>query len=209
MKNSALDSLSVFAKPVEPRVHGPGHNWAAQHPEELKWINTSNFDFAQKMRDAYMRWGQLTEGQLAAVRKCMAFAAQKQEIKRTYETPAYADVNALDLSHVPAGMYAVPDGATRLKVKIAKPTGGKWGGWIFVSDGALYGHGSNYGSQRPGGKYQGQILDQLMTIAANPALASAAYGKLTGTCGICGRPLENAESVERGIGPICAGRMGW
>jgi hypothetical protein len=28
-----------------------------------------------------------------------------------------------------------------------------------------------------------------------------------GSCGYCGRPLTDAESIERGIGPICAGKM--
>jgi hypothetical protein len=27
-------------------------------------------------------------------------------------------------------------------------------------------------------------------------------------CRICGRRLTDAESVERGIGPVCAGRLG-
>ena len=38
----------------------------------------------------------------------------------------------------------------------------------------------------------------------DPLAAQVAYGKLTGTCGYCGRVLEDEESVERGIGPICA-----
>lgn len=28
-------------------------------------------------------------------------------------------------------------------------------------------------------------------------------------CGVCGRTLTNHKSIDRGIGPICAGRMGW
>lgn len=29
-----------------------------------------------------------------------------------------------------------------------------------------------------------------------------------GRCGACGRALTTPDSVERGIGPVCAGRMG-
>lgn len=33
------------------------------------------------------------------------------------------------------------------------------------------------------------------------------YGKVTGTCCNCGRTLTNEESIEAGIGPICAGKF--
>lgn len=114
--------------------------------------------------------------------------------------------DGLDLSGVPSGLYAVPGGDTRLKVKIDnvdKP-GTKWHGWVFVKDGAAYGHGDRYGSQKPGGTYRGKIQQQLEIIASDPYAAAAAYGQLTGTCGRCGRQLEDEESVARGIGPVCA-----
>lgn len=34
-----------------------------------------------------------------------------------------------------------------------------------------------------------------------------AYGKVTGTCCNCGRLLTNEDSIEAGIGPICAGKF--
>jgi len=34
-----------------------------------------------------------------------------------------------------------------------------------------------------------------------------AYGALYGVCCVCGRTLTNDESIEAGIGPICAGRL--
>lgn len=33
-----------------------------------------------------------------------------------------------------------------------------------------------------------------------------AFGRDTGICGICGRTLTNPESVEAGVGPVCAGK---
>ena len=36
---------------------------------------------------------------------------------------------------------------------------------------------------------------------------AAAHGHRTGNCMICGRELSNEESVERGIGPICASKF--
>ncbi len=114
------------------------------------------------------------------------------------------DASAIDLSGIPAGLYAVPGGDTRLKVRIDAPTTGKWAGFIFVKDAAVYGERKRYGMQKPGNIYRGDIEDALRIIAADPRAASAAYGHLTSTCGICGAPLEQADSVARGIGPVCA-----
>lgn len=33
------------------------------------------------------------------------------------------------------------------------------------------------------------------------------FGRMTGTCCVCARRLDNPESVDAGIGPVCAGRM--
>ena len=38
---------------------------------------------------------------------------------------------------------------------------------------------------------------------------AAAFGKLYGICCICGTQLNNEVSIERGIGPVCAKKMGW
>ena len=35
-----------------------------------------------------------------------------------------------------------------------------------------------------------------------------ARGRRSGTCGICGRKLTTPESLDRGIGPECAGKLG-
>lgn len=117
------------------------------------------------------------------------------------------DDDGLDLRAIPSGRYAVPGGDTRLKVRIDVVTEGKWAGWVFVKDAAEYGQGRKYGSQRPGQTYRGEIEAALRVIAADPREASAAYGRLVGACGVCGRHLEDAESVARGIGPICAGKF--
>ena len=121
---------------------------------------------------------------------------------------AVAPVTGLDLSEVPSGRYAVPGGDTRLKVMIQGVAGGKWDGWVFVKDAAEYGQGQRYGSQRPGETYRGKIEDALRAIAADPKAAAAAYGHLTGSCGVCGRHLEDKDSIERGIGPVCWGKFG-
>lgn len=116
----------------------------------------------------------------------------------------------LDLSGLPtvdtqdAMYFGVPGGHTRLKVRVRRPDDGKWAGWIFVDDGAVYGEGQRYGRQAPGQKYSGDIEAALAAILADPMGALRRYAELTNRCGVCNRPLENAESVARGIGPVCA-----
>jgi hypothetical protein len=110
----------------------------------------------------------------------------------------------LDLSSLPSGTYAVPGGDTRLKIQVDNVLKGKWAGWVFVKDGAEYGNSKRYGRQAPGGKYSGDVEDALVAILADPQAAMAAYGKLVGRCGMCSRKLEDADSIARGIGPVCA-----
>ncbi len=129
------------------------------------------------------------------------------KLPRDPKPVAAPDTDALDLRSLPSGRYAVPGGDTRLKVQIDVVEDGKWAGWVFVKDAAVYGQGTKYGCQRPGQGYSGQIEDALRAIMADPYAAMAAYGRLTSVCGLCGLPLENPASVERGIGPVCATKM--
>lgn len=104
--------------------------------------------------------------------------------------------------------FGVPGSDSRLKVRIDRPTEGRWAGFVFVKDGAEYGAGERYGRQAPGQQYSGEIRDALAAIVADPMGALKRYAELTSRCGICNRRLEDEESVARGIGPVCYGRLG-
>jgi hypothetical protein len=172
----------------------------AKQPEIAGWLaaNRTDSEFARSLCDAVANFGNLSVGQEAAVRKILNRDAEAKQ--------AAATGGELDVSNL-KGYYAVPDGETRLKMLVSHPgKQSRWYGYTFVSDGAAYGERRTYGKQSPGGKYQGQIQDQLRAILADPRAAQIAYGKLTGVCGVCGRKLEDEESVAAGIGPICANK---
>ena len=156
-------------------------------------------DFAQSLAEQFYRRGSLSPKQIDAAQRMRAKVEARRQDSKTRESD-------IDLSDLPSGYYAVPNGETRLKVRVSRPTkASSWYGWVFVSDGAAYGERTNYGRQNEaeGKLYSGKIQDQLRAILADPLEALTAYGKLTGTCGACGRMLEDEESVALGIGPIC------
>lgn len=184
--------------------------WREEHGDVLAWIarKADSFDFAASLQEAFRARGTLSAGQIDAVRRCIDRDNARQA-ERQAATAAQPQQGGLDLTNLPAGFYAIPNGQTRLKVQVKKPDSGKWAGFVFVSDGAAYGQATRYGLQAPNGRYRGQIEAQLAAIIADPEAASAAYGQLTGHCGVCNRVLEDAVSVARGIGPICAAKQGW
>ena len=175
---------------MTPELVSAATNWAKE------WSGT--FSFMVDMNRSANRGG-LSVGQAKGVLNCWRADIGRRP-KAASTDPA---VGVLNLDSIPSGMYAVP-GGSRLKVKINRPgSRSKWEGWTFVSDGAEYGRRTSYGRQPEGGSYEGKIVDELRLIAADPKAAAAEFGLLTGQCGLCGRNLEDEESVARGIGPVC------
>lgn len=175
-------------------------------PDITKWLGhgcATGFEFAVSLQSSLLRYGSWTPGQLSAVEKCIAKFNAAKDRKQTQQKAEQSDI---DLTDVPSGLYMVPDGETNLRVRVRHATRGSWTGWTFVDDGAEYGSRRNYGRQdpAPGATYTGKIQSQLRAIAADPKEAMARYGRETGQCGVCSRPLEDPESVARGIGPVCA-----
>lgn len=208
------DLSMTQAAPVHPPTEQQvAAQWVVEHGDVVQWCtqHKDRSTFAASLYQQYTRRGRLSEGQVGAVRRILEEGRVKQQAwEQRQRQEAALPSTGLDLAALPAGYYAVPQGGTRLKVRVRRPgKNSRWYGYTFVSDGAAYGYGKNYGRQAPGGLYVGEIVSELRAIVANPQEASATYGKLTGVCGVCGRHLEDEESVARGIGPVCAGRLGW
>lgn len=115
---------------------------------------------------------------------------------------------------MPSGRYAVkvPRGGPQENdhewrfFLVDKPTDGKWKGYTFIK--RLIGGGDN-GDYRKVDMPAASRNNTLNDIEADWQQAMIDFGKQSGSCGHCGRALSNEDSLARGIGPICAGKMGW
>jgi hypothetical protein len=102
-------------------------------------------------------------------------------------------VKAVATEIVPEGFYCVGDNV--YKVQTSKTSGAKYA--------KVWTGGHSKWAYAPG-------IVKTLTLADKLTEAQAAkFGKKTGHCCICSKLLTNAESVAKGIGPICADKMGW
>lgn len=211
--------------------------WMEEHRDEGLWIEQKRgtFGFAASMHSALQQWGGLTEGQLAAVRRCMAQDAERaarrvaQEAERAARS---ASAPTLDVSRIEAAFAEAKRRAARpgqqgvftrpLRLASSEATGSlplqfrpgsagsQWEGMLFVrtEDGRKLGHVQ-------GGKFHRRFecteaeLAAVVDAASDPERSLVAYAKAWSRCGVCGRGLLNDVSIERGIGPICAARFGF
>lgn len=208
------------ARPAKVK-HERAVQWRHEHGAEAAWIadRVESFEFAGAMHEALEQWGQLTDNQLATVRRLM-----EQDARRAAERAA-AVVAAPQVAP-DAALPAVEDAFTRAKAQGIKrpkllmegfklsPAGenSRNPGAIYVTEGS--GDGAYLGKVM-GGKFlksrdcSEETQERVLEVLRDPLTAAVAYGKKFGRCAVCGRELENAESIERGIGPVCAARMGW
>jgi hypothetical protein len=104
---------------------------------------------------------------------------------------------------IPAGHYvATVDGVDRFfKIGYGKK-GGKWEGFCFIDAQAS----DDYYPVK-NKAHKAQILDAIRT--QGPEQCMARYGHAIGRCGMCSKTLTDPESISKGIGPVCAAKVGW
>ena len=109
-------------------------------------------------------------------------------------------------------------GPNKLKVKIVYMATGTNAGGCWVNLSSPMDSGYILGGQiRPNGELRifdkgvcdKQVLaDYFTAVDGNFEVAVKDYGFITSSCSICGIPLTDPKSIERGIGPICAEKLG-
>ena len=205
--------------------------FTAANKAEVEWLITAahrnstrggTFTFPQDLMDKLFKFGSLTDGQLAAVRKLMA-----RDAERSAERAAAAP--AVDASKIEAAFATAIEKAQRKGQKgiFTKPLrlatadgvavhfrpgsiGSQWEGMLFAKSAA----GKKLGHIK-GGKFSKKfdctaVEEQaVLACASDPEGAVVAYAKAFSACGVCGQTLLNDVSIARGIGPICAEKFGW
>ena len=114
-----------------------------------------------------------------------------------FERPA--DPSAMP--DVPAGRYAIREDEVTKFYKVDRPDEGRWAGYTFLA------------VQASDDLHPIKMTDTkrriLAKIAEDPKAALLLYGQEIGSCGHCGRTLTDETSRERGIGPVCARKLGY
>jgi hypothetical protein len=193
----------------------------AEHQAEWDWMleAATRFEFAKEMAINVTKKGGLTERQLAAVRKCMMSDANRAErlaAEKVQREQAAQVVNIQPI--VEAFAKATDKGVKRPIMRFEKfrmslaPAHGANAGAIYVKarDGE-----DTYLGKIVDGKFltrrecSAEMEKLIVETCANPAEAAIAYGRVSGECCLCGRELTNKDSIEAGIGPICAENYGF
>lgn len=126
----------------------------------------------------------------------------KEELAtRIAANPAPTAIAPTALPKVADGYYAVDTDGKISFYHVNSPTEGRWAGYTFVDVQA----GSDF-IKLPSQRVRNAVIAK---IAVDPKEASLRYGREIGRCGVCGRTLTNQDSRDRGIGPVCADKMGW
>lgn len=193
------------------------------NPDIAAWWSTGNpagdSSFSSSLRQAVIKWGQLTPNQHAAALRCI------EAIKGKKAAAAEREVHAQSLGHVDVSGIAKAlkkAGAAGLKNPKIRLLAGEQG--IIVYNASAHGNnaGSLYVKSSDNVEYFGKITDgkfyrgrgvsdeletNIVKACSTPAESAVAYGRITGSCSCCGRELTDPKSIELGIGPICLGKF--
>lgn len=121
---------------------------------------------------------------------------------------APGEIEKAILEAIPSGRYLVGE----TYVTVDRPDKGRWAGFIFVkvSDSALDADPRRAGMLNPNArvaKVDDQYREVIATLVEDPKAAAIAFGHKVGRCCICSRTLTDPQSIEAGIGPICASKF--
>jgi hypothetical protein len=138
--------------------------------------------------------------QKALVDPAASFAADFPGLSDAEETRLVQERERAEDERVAAYKERSPEPVWKFYA-VDRPQKGKWAGRTFVS---VMASDDKYPVRKPE-----SLVSILTAIAHDPAQAASNYGHQIGKCGICHRTLTDPESIERGIGPVCADKAGW
>lgn len=168
----------------------------------IVWLAQQQWsEFAVSLAQSFRRYGGLTPRQEAAARKMYDTCQQRREARAAaaaaaaVASPVAAPAPAVEWVREP-GMYETEDGRV-FRVKRSKDSGR-----LYAS---LYNPGAACRSDRF--SFMAGAMRLLRATHRMTKERAMALGAQWSQCCVCGRDLTAAESVEKGIGPICIQRV--
>jgi len=168
------------------------------------------------MWNALRTYEALTPNQLAACERCVAPDKQRAAERVADAKARLEDAPSIDISKIETAFTAALENLLKFpKLRLdtfefsRASAASKNAGALYVKE------GETYLGKIQGGKLictrqcDDKTKARVIEAAADPHKAAKAYGMRTGSCSCCGRELTNGESIDLGIGPICAGKYGW
>ena len=194
--------------------------WKEANPAEAAWMEASapRFEFARSMLDALNKFGHLTERQMETVQRLTVQDAERQaarvvEQATRAETAPVVSVEAIEVAFNNAKQAGVKFPKLRLDTFVFSPAGenSKNAGAIYIKS---KGDGVYLGKVMGGRLFTSrdcttEAAERITAVASDPKQAAVAYGMKFGACSVCGRQLTDSDSVQRGIGPVCAENYGF
>lgn len=200
-----------YGKHAQAQTETRVANWAQDNPAAYEWIvnNSDTNTFAGSLHSSLHRYGSLTDRQLLAVLGAIARA--------TIAKTKAENAPSLSLEPIEVAFRKAQDaGIARPKLRLGEftfspaPMTGKNPGAIYVN-----GSEGTYLGKVSGGRLftvahvSPEVEQEIVAVASDPLNSAIAYGKRYGKCSVCARTLTDEESINRGIGPVCAERFGW
>lgn len=190
----------------------------AYYVDEIEFLQAriDRSDFFASLLASLGKYGDFTEKQLEAVRKAMqrvALTSAQIEARTEVVGSGISIINekfATASSKIKAPrLHMVTEANLRITIKPAK----KDSRILYVTT-----EGDHYLGKVQDGSFIPSFLNvqnvdenmhaDIVKALSDPSTATVRYGRVTGCCGVCGRELTTNESIERGIGPVCAENYG-
>lgn len=197
-----------------------------EYADVWAWMDGSSFPPAVQMLADLHKYGSLFDSRIEFARRMIQ--------KRADAQVARAEIRTVALETAPvvgSALHAAFEAAKAAQAKMkASEKGGrkpvklrfdgfvifeakKHPGTLYVKQGTAF-EDTYFGKVVDGRFIRGRdcsdaVATQIADILKDPEAAAVAYGKRFGMCCICGAGLTNHASIDRGIGPICAEKMGW
>lgn len=193
----------------------------ASNPNEWAWLQANqNWAVAREIVEKVRKYGELREGQMGIIRRGIdrdvARVVARQEAIANAPTADAAGVERLKAAFDHAAARAAEKGRKFLPrltiggitISPAKANSANAGGLYVKRDGEYMGKvvQNKFIAQ--------QVCDDetkatILRFIADPQREARAYGLQYKYCCICNRTLTVEESMDRGMGPVCAANFGW